>query len=80
MQIQTLNISLPADLVKMADLYAEKEFKTRSEFVKTALMAYLKDISVWEDMFVYGDKIGKKMGIKSEKDVNKIIEEYRHGK
>ena len=80
MQIQTLNISLPADLVKMADLYAEKEFKTRSELVKTALMAYLKDIYTWEDMFAYGDKIGKKMGIKSEEDVNRIIEEYRHGK
>lgn len=80
MQIQTLNISLPKDLVKRADSLAKTEYKTRSELIKTALMAYLKNISAWEDIFVYGDKIGKKMGIKSEEDVNKIVEEYRHGK
>lgn len=80
MQIQTLNISLPVNLVTQADFVAESEFKTRSELIKSALMKYINDKKVWNDLFVYGKKVGKKMGIKSEDDVNAILADYRNGR
>lgn len=80
MQTQTLNISLPKDLVKKADLVAKDEYKTRSELIKTALMGYLKEKNAWEKIFEAGARSAKKLGIKSEEDVYKIAEEYRHGK
>lgn len=80
MQVQTLNISLPEELVKKADVVAKSEYKTRSELIKSALMAYLKDKAVWDELFAYGKGVGKKMGIKDEGDVYKMIDEYRNEK
>lgn len=74
MQIQTLNITLPTALVSQIDFVARDEFKTRSEFIKSTLMQYLKDKKTWDELFDYGKKIGIKMGIKSEDDVYKILE------
>ena len=80
MQTQTLNIALPSDLVKRVDERAKKDYKNRSELIREALRIYLQDIQEWEEIFEYGKKVGKKMGIKSEEDVNKIVYEFRHGK
>ena len=80
MQYQTLNISLPKDLVKKTDKAAESEYKTRSEFIKDLLVNYFRQKENWDDIFSNGKKIGKKMGIKSEEDVNLIDHESRSGK
>lgn len=79
MQTQTLNISLPKELVKKIDRVAQKEYRNRSELIREALRIYLKDLMEWDEIFEYGKKVGKKMGIKSEEDVNKIVYEFRHG-
>lgn len=80
MQTQTLNISLPKKLVKEVDLLAKKEYRNRSELIREALRVYMVDKQEWNDLMAYGQEIGKKMGIKSEEDVNRIVQEYRHGK
>jgi len=80
MQVQTFNISLPRDLVYKADLVAKSEYRNRSELIKEAIRSYLRDKEAWGQIFAYGRKIGKKMGIRSEEDVYKIVDEYRHGK
>lgn len=80
MQTQTLNIALPKDLVKIVDRVAKSEYKNRSELIREALRVYLKNMEEWEEIFKYGKKIGKKMGIRSEEDVNKIVYEFRHGR
>ena len=64
----------------MADMIAKKEYRNRSELIKEALRSYLEDREVWSGIFAYGKKVGKKMGIKSEEDVYRIVDEYRHGK
>lgn len=79
MQTQTFNISLPKELVKKVDKVAKKEYRNRSELIREALRIYLKDLMEWDEIFEYGKKVGKKMGIKSEEDVNKIVYEFRHG-
>ena len=80
MQTQTLNIALPKDLIKMVDAFAEKEYRNRSELIREALRVYITRSERWEEILKTGKKYGKKLGIKSEADVNKIVQEYRHGK
>lgn len=78
MQTQTLNIALPKELLKKVDEVAKREYKNRSELIRTALFAYLKDQEEWNQIFKAGEKAMKDMGIKSEEEVNKIVYEFRH--
>ncbi len=80
MQTKTLNIALPRELIKEVDKRAKKEYRNRSELIREALRSYLEKKQEWDDLLAYGKTVGKKMGIKSEEDVNKIVWEYRHGK
>lgn len=80
MQTQTINIALPKDLVKKVDYVAKKEYRNRSELIRESLRVYLANRQEWNDILDYGKKIGKKMGIKREEDVDKIVYEFRHGK
>lgn len=80
MLTQTLNIALPRDLVKRVDYMAKREYRNRSELIREALRVYLADKTEWEQIFKAGKEAMKKMGIKSEEEVNRIVYEYRHGK
>lgn len=78
MNTQTINISLPSELLKSADKLAKKESRTRSELIREALRAYVRELSAWEDIFEYGKKQAKKLGIRP-KDIPRLIDEYRRG-
>lgn len=78
MQTQTLNIALPKELVKKVDEVARKEYRNRSELIRTALLSYLKDQEEWNQIFQAGEKAMKEMGIKDEEEVNKIVYGFRH--
>ena len=80
MQTQTLNIALPIELVKKVDERAKKDYKNRSELIREALRVYLQDMAEWEEIFDYGEKAMREMGIKNEEEVNKIVYEFRHGR
>ncbi|OGE79106.1 MAG: hypothetical protein A2751_05695 [Candidatus Doudnabacteria bacterium RIFCSPHIGHO2_01_FULL_46_14] len=80
MKTKTFNIALPDQLVRKIDQTAKREYQNRSEFIREAVRVYLAQKEKWADLFAYGQKIGRKMGIKSEEDVNRIVYEYRHGK
>lgn len=80
MQTQTLNISLPKDLIKKVDEVAKKEYKNRSELIREAIRSYLHRSVGWERLFESGEKAMKKMGIQSEQGVNDIVYGFRHGK
>lgn len=80
MNIRTLNIALPEDLIKRVDKVAKKEYRNRSELIREALRIYLQDKEEWQQIFAAGEKAMKKMGIKSEEEINEIVYEYRHGR
>lgn len=80
MNTQTLNISLPRELVKRTDRTAKKEYKNRSEFIREALIARLKEKDEWDQIFKAGREAAKRMGIKNEKQINDIVYEFRHGR
>lgn len=80
MSVQTLNISLPKELVKRTDRLAKKLYKNRSELIRDALVMQLNEQAEWDEIFKEGSRIGRKMGIKSEEDAYKLVEEYRKEK
>lgn len=80
MQSQTLNISLPKDLVKKIDQQAKEEYKNRSELIREALRIYLRRRENWNQIFKAGREAARKMGITSEKQINDIVYEFRHGR
>jgi len=80
MQTQSFNIVLPKELVQKIDAVAKIEYRNRSELIREAVRRYVTDIDEWEKLFASVSIQGKKMGITSEEDVNRIVQEYRHGK
>lgn len=80
MQTQTFNIALPATLVKEVDQAAKDEYKNRSELIREALRRYLEDKKKWAYIFKAGKEAARKMGLRSEKQINDIVYEYRHGR
>lgn len=80
MLLQTFNISLPKDLVAMADSVAKKEYRNRSELIKEALRTYLVSKQNWEELFAYGKQIGAKLNIKSEEELFDKLNSYKNAK
>ncbi|HEX7456174.1 MAG TPA: ribbon-helix-helix protein, CopG family [Candidatus Nanoarchaeia archaeon] len=78
--VQIINISLPKPLLKRIDEAAAKEFRNRSELIREATRSYLKEQERWESIFNRGREAGRKLGIKSEEDAYKIVNEYRHSR
>lgn len=80
MNTQTVNIALPDDLIKKVDNLAKNEYRNRSELIREALRVYIRNSESWRELFAYGKSTAKKMNITSEKQVDNIVAEYRHGK
>lgn len=80
MNTKTVNIALPKELLKKIDEQAKREYRNRSELIRESLRMYLNNIQDWEEIFAHGEKQAKKLGIKSEEDVNRLIAEYRRDK
>ncbi len=80
MQTQTFNISFPDELVVKMDRVAKQEYRNRSELIREAVRMYLGKLERWDLVFEYGRKAAKRAGIKSEEEVNRLVEEYRHGR
>ncbi len=72
---QPVTITLPPKLLRVADKIARDEGRTRSEFFRDALRAFLWKRR-WEDIQAYGSRRAKKMGLK-EKDIEGIVDEVR---
>lgn len=80
MNTQTFNISLPRELVKKVDKQAKEEYRNRSDFIREALIARLKEKDAWNQIFASFGKAAKKAGITTEEQVNELVREHRHGK
>lgn len=75
MSTQTFNLSLPKELVKKLDSQAKREFSSRSDYVRRAIINQLQSEQALEAVLDRANKKGKKLGIKSEQQVYDIIED-----
>lgn len=79
MTSQTFNISLPRDLVVAMDELASSEYQNRSDLIREAVRLYVADMAAWKSLFAYGKKRAKAKNIRTEKDVAKLVFDYRKG-
>jgi metal-responsive CopG/Arc/MetJ family transcriptional regulator len=73
MASQTFNLSLPKELLAKLDLQAKREFSSRSDYVRKAIVNQLRSEQMLTAVFQRANKKGKKLGIKSEQQVYDLI-------
>ena len=77
---KVLSISLPTKMLEAAELMAKQEDRTMSELMREALRAYQRERRTWQDIFVYGEANAKRLGIKEEQDVVRMVRQSRQQK
>ncbi|MFC1541765.1 CopG family ribbon-helix-helix protein [Candidatus Latescibacterota bacterium] len=71
-----ITISIPPELLKKAEKLARKENRSRSEFFRETVRQYLAKEQLRE-LNSYARSVAGKAGIKSEDDVNRLVNESR---
>jgi metal-responsive CopG/Arc/MetJ family transcriptional regulator len=77
---KTFNISFPAELADQIDEIAKKQFATRSDFLRTAAVKYLREEQEFERLMQYGKIFGQKATYQSEEEVAADITKSRRKK
>ena len=77
---KTVSITLPPDLLVKAQKLAMREHRTMSELFREALRRYMSADAQWESLLSRTRAKGKKLGIASEEDVERLSDEYRRNK
>ena len=76
---KTLTISLPPETAAVVEKLANKEHKNKSQLFREMIAFYDEMVAEreWQELRRYGSQRAKEMGIKSEKDIERIIHEVR---
>jgi metal-responsive CopG/Arc/MetJ family transcriptional regulator len=84
MPTQTINISLPKELVKKIDNAAKADFASRSDYIRQALVGKLRadktQLDDWDLLEALSVEIAtgaKKEGYKTEEDFTRAVKEVR---
>ncbi len=82
MATQIINLSLPEDLVKRVDKAAKREYASRSEYMRQALVSRLRaqDNDTWDELVAGADEVrgrAAKAGYKTDKDYARAVKEVR---
>jgi hypothetical protein len=73
-------VSLPAEMLGWAEGMARDENRTMSELVRKALRVYQRERQAWQDVFAYGEANAKRLGVRTEEDVVRMVREHRRQK
>ncbi len=74
MSSQTLNISLPQELVRQLDAHARNEFASRSEYIRRAIVNQLRAEEQLQTVFDRANARGRRLGCTSEQQVYDAID------
>ncbi|MCX6809870.1 MAG: ribbon-helix-helix domain-containing protein [Candidatus Berkelbacteria bacterium] len=77
MKTKTVNISLPNKLLEEIDRKAKEEYKSRSELIREAALQYIQGRDNWELFRIDAAQRAKNFGIKTEDDVEKMVDSTR---
>jgi metal-responsive CopG/Arc/MetJ family transcriptional regulator len=72
-----INMSLPLPLWLKVDKLAKKEAVPRSEILKRALRQYITSQERWQMIRKWGKQASKRLGVETEEDIERIVDEYR---
>lgn len=73
MSSKTFNLSLPQELVQKLDSRARKDFSSRSDFVRKAVINQIRTEETLERILDGSNQKGTALGITSEQQVYDII-------
>ena len=74
---KTINLSLPAELLKKIDRQVKSELRTRSDFFRETARVYLAREEKWRALQRQVSARAKAIGIRTEEDVDRVIQEFR---
>jgi metal-responsive CopG/Arc/MetJ family transcriptional regulator len=76
---KTLTVSLPPQLYEEVERIAEQEQKTKSELFRDMLRVYedFLDERRWSRLRRTGAQSAKKLGVKTEADIERLVHEAR---
>ena len=77
MNVKTINVSFPPELLKEIDRKAKEEYRSRSELLKEATLMYIQTKDNWLMLQKELVMRAKKMGIKNETDVEEMVDSLR---
>ena len=77
MKTSTVNISFQKNLLDSIDKVAREESRSRSELIREAARTYIDRKKKWKDIFAFGDRQVKKLGL-TEKDIQDEIRLFRN--
>ena len=72
-----LNISLPPELYKEVEKLSKEQAKAKGEFVREVIRLYVASDKRWKQIRKWGKEGAQKFGIKDQRDVEGVIEQYR---
>ncbi len=72
---ETIVLSLPINVIEELDEITKRENTTRNQVLIEALDQYYKMGRIWELIYKWGEESAKKLGIKDEDDIDRIIHE-----
>ena len=71
-----LNVSMSEELYKNIESLATEESRTKSDLVREAFRQYVSN-KRWGRIRQWGDETARKLGIRDEKDIEKLLHESR---
>ncbi|MBI2115678.1 MAG: ribbon-helix-helix protein, CopG family [candidate division NC10 bacterium] len=74
-----ITISLPSDLLQETQRVAREEARTRSDLIRDALRQYLASRR-WQRLRQWGAETAERLGIKTEADLQRLLDEVRAGR
>lgn len=77
---KTVSITLPPDLLTKAQELAEREHRTMSELFREALRRYMQEDTSWDALVKRTRAKGRELGIATEEDVERLVDEHRRAK
>jgi len=75
-----VNFSLPPEIYKEVEELAKQREISKSQILREALKQYIASERRWQQIRKWGEETAKRLGIKNEDDVDRIIHEFREEK
>jgi CopG family transcriptional regulator/antitoxin EndoAI len=71
-----ISFSIMPDFLREVERAAKEENRTKSELIREALRRYLEDRE-WEKLTRYARIKAVETGIRTEEDIQRVVDEYR---
>jgi predicted transcriptional regulator len=77
MASKTVNVSLSEQIVEELDRLAKHQRRTRSSLLRDAIIEYMDKKVRWEDLQADAAERARRLGISTEEDVERLVDEVR---